>query len=758
MKPSNWCCERSFRFAVKVDFADRILKNYPLCLRVDFDKFIEEAGGQGTLDKDSLIVVKTDPATGNPLVFDASLDDERKYHIPHRLFWDHQTQDLQEKLAWIMEDAAGVATYAVYFDLMGAAGKRTDCGTRALGAGEPFICSDVVLNVGFTSTPAAVNWGEGGRKDLVVGTVSSGSMLRYYANIGDREAPLFQDGVRLKAGGSFIRGMQPCSVDWNGDGVDDLLVMAPVGGRWDERILVLYEKMEMETDGLPRLEKRERIELEKNEFGEIVSFAAADWDGDGLWDLLVARTNTAGACRFFFHKNIGDHQKPSFAAAKLIPIDGEEMMAERNRAGNLSITAADWLGDGRLHLLVGIGGDKDGKVLLFENMAFKPGEPCLTDGRPLTLKDGSDLRLPRAILANPIVVDWDDSGSKDLLAGSHRGLLYLCKNECENGSRPALGPPEAIKVRRGQLAAGSFATPALSDWDGDGDLDLVIGGEYGQLIYFENVGDRENPLFECRGEIRAGGNIPRAPGAHLQGADEYWGYTSPIAIDWDQDGKDDLIVGESRGFHTFYKCRGVVNGELHFADGVRLESDGKALRSAWRTKPALWPVEGRRDLIATDLEGYAVRYRDTGRRDRPVFAYAGRLVLENGQEFRPFSPTGNNPLGGRTRYVVVDWNGDGVWDLLMSNNEAMIGSGILYYENSGTNEDPVFFRKNHLMVNGREIRSGSGHAVNPCATDWFASGLTDLVVGNDDGSLHLYRSSFFAAPPAIEIANAGRIR
>ena len=107
---------------------------------------------------------------------------------------------------------------------------------------------------------------------------------------------------------------------------------------------------------------------------------------------------------------------------------------------------------------------------------------------------------------------------------------------------------------------------------------------------------------------------------------------------------------------------------------------------------------------------------------------------------------------------MVDWNGDGVWDLLMSNNEAMTGSGILYYENSGTNEDPVFFRKNYLMVNGREIRSGSGHAVNPCATDWFASGLTDLVVDNDDGSLHLYRSSFFATPPEIEITNVVRNR
>jgi hypothetical protein len=65
----------------------------------------------------------------------------------------------------------------------------------------------------------------------------------------------------------------------------------------------------------------------------------------------------------------------------------------------------------------------------------------------------------------------------------------------------------------------------------------------------------------------------------------------------------------------------------------------------------------------SDPEGFAVRYRDTGRTDRPVFEYAGRLILENGQEFRPFSAGGNNPIGGRTRYVAVDWNGDGLLDL-----------------------------------------------------------------------------------------------
>ena len=172
-----------------------------------------------------------------------------------------------------------------------------------------------------------------------------------------------------------------------------------------------------------------------------------DWDVDGLWDLVVARANREGECRFFFHKNVGDREHPSFAEPEIISIDGGEMMSERNRTGIVSITVSDWLGDGRPHLLVGIGGDKDGKVLLFENMALGDGdEPRLTDGRPLTLKDGTDLTLPRAVLANPVVVDWDGRGRKDLLVGSHRGLLHLFRDEGTQGSRPALLPHETIRI------------------------------------------------------------------------------------------------------------------------------------------------------------------------------------------------------------------------------------------------------------------------------------------------------------------------
>jgi hypothetical protein len=90
---------------------------------------------------------------------------------------------------------------------------------------------------------------------------------------------------------------------------------------------------------------------------------------------------------------------------------------------------------------------------------------------------------------------------------------------------------------------GSF--PALVDWDGDGDLDLLSGSSDGGVFLFKNDGSRTEPEFgarltlvappvSARGEVRFGEGHIEAPGR----ASRVW------AADVDGDQKLDLLLAE----------------------------------------------------------------------------------------------------------------------------------------------------------------------------------------------------------------------
>jgi len=83
--------------------------------------------------------------------------------------------------------------------------------------------------------------------------------------------------------------------------------------------------------------------------------------------------------------------------------------------------------------------------------------------------------------AGVYVADVDGDGDPDLFLGTERRGLFLYVNEGTR-STPAYRPADTVDV----LFARSLA-PVAADVDGDGDVDLFVGGRAGGLAFYRNT-------------------------------------------------------------------------------------------------------------------------------------------------------------------------------------------------------------------------------------------------------------------------------
>ena len=91
----------------------------------------------------------------------------------------------------------------------------------------------------------------------------------------------------------------------------------------------------------------------------------------------------------------------------------------------------------------------------------------------------------------PVFADFDGDGMTDILAGNKDGNLLFFKN-LNNNENPVFDSPSEY----GGISVGQFSTPQYFDLDHDGKKDLIIGNRRGQLAYYRDISTTEIPDFE----------------------------------------------------------------------------------------------------------------------------------------------------------------------------------------------------------------------------------------------------------------------
>jgi len=534
-----------------------------------------------------------------------------------------------------------------------------------------------------------------------------------------------------------------------------------------------------------------------------------DYDGDGLTDLLVSCADVPYRGLYFF-RNIGTKQRPFFARAeklcktgsnniKLSVVDGapriltagyewpgfmqdpfsvkREIAYRGDRLGEGYKHSrshmwgyVDWDDDGDQDILVGIdtwdaygwdnafdtegnwkNGPLHGYVFLLENVA---GQYV---NRGKILAGGSPVDVFGA--PNPCVADFDGDGDLDLICGEFLDGLTWFEN---TGTRkaPVLAAGRPLSNRRGEIRLHlEMIMPVVCDMDRDGLPDLVIGDEDGRVAWVRNTGKvrRHMPVFEDPSYLR-------------QEADwlKFGALATPCAYDWDGDGKQDLICGNSSG--EIALIRNLSGGDSPvWAEPVLVRCGKKPIRvmagpngsiqgpaeAKWGytvLSVADWDGDGRADLIVNSIWGKIEWFRNAGSRSGLDFEPARPVIVE---EMTPVpKPAWNwwNPAPGtlstqwRTTPVVLDWNGDGLQDLIVLDQEGYLA----YYERFLSSDGLLVLRQPRRIFHGvdasvyhnRKGMSGPGGAplrLNAleagasgrrkiCFTDWDGDGRLDLIV------------------------------
>jgi len=186
-------------------------------------------------------------------------------------------------------------------------------------------------------------------------------------------------------------------------------------------------------------------------------------------------------------------------------------------------------------------------------------------------------------------------------------------------------------------------------------------------------------------------------------------------VDWNSDGKIDLICGERDGYVNLFINVGTASHPV-LTDRGRVRANGTAIDVGYYSMPraADWNRDGLLDLIVGESSGKVRVYINDGTPAVPHFT-GFQYVQDNGVDLS---------VSSRSAPCFHDLDQDGLRDLVLGE----YGGKIRFYKNYGTASAPSFSGSTICKTSGQEADVFSQS--RPDVVDWDNDGAPDLVVGS----------------------------